>query len=93
MVNQYLSDSDINTSFLDEFCSGHLVVNVERKIIFCNTYIATLSQVSPTELIGSSISDCFTKASNIFFGLLYLSIIAKRQRIRRKPNVMVNAKW
>jgi diguanylate cyclase (GGDEF)-like protein len=103
MVNQYLSDSDINTSFLDEFCSGHLVVNVERKIIFCNTYIGTLSQVSPTELIGSSISDCFTKASNIFLDsyiyplLLNDSVLEESQMSWLTPNgdvvpVIVNIK-
>ncbi|MFQ3206165.1 MAG: diguanylate cyclase (GGDEF)-like protein [Glaciecola sp.] len=103
MANQYLSDSDINTSFLDEFCSGHLVVNVERKIIFCNTYIGTLSQVSPKELIGSPISDCFTKASNIFLDsyiyplLLNDSVLEESQMSWSTPNggvvpVIVNIK-
>lgn len=53
---------------LNDFCSGHLVVNKERKITFCNTYIDILgsSSTEKKNLINSSLSQCFTKASNIF---------------------------
>jgi len=66
MTYQHPSLFDLNTSFLDEFCSGHLVVNKQRIIVFCNAYIDTLSQVSHEELIGEQISHYFSKASNIF---------------------------
>ncbi len=53
---------------LNDFFSGHLVVNKERKITFCNTYINILgsSSTEKKNLINSSLSQCFTKASNIF---------------------------
>lgn len=51
---------------LNDFLSGHLIVNKDRKIIFCNTYICELSDQSEAALINTPLSNCITKASNIF---------------------------
>ena len=51
---------------LNEFCSGHLVLDSQRNIVFCNEYLVSLSKISQEALIGESISTFFTKASNIF---------------------------
>jgi sigma-B regulation protein RsbQ len=51
---------------IDDFCSGHLVVDKDRKIVFCNEYICQLSGYEQQQLIGKSIGECVTKASNIF---------------------------
>jgi sigma-B regulation protein RsbQ len=51
---------------LNDFFSGHLVVNKERTIVFCNTYICELNGLSEEEVINTSISALLTKASNIF---------------------------
>ncbi len=50
----------------DDFHSGHLVVDSDRNIVFCNTYICQIAQAESSELIGASLSGYFTKASNIF---------------------------
>lgn len=51
---------------LNDFYSGHLIVNSDRKIIFCNTYICDLSGQPDGSLINNPLSKYFTKASNIF---------------------------
>ncbi|MFT6898600.1 MAG: diguanylate cyclase (GGDEF)-like protein [Paraglaciecola sp.] len=51
---------------LDSFFSGHLIVNKDRKITFCNDYICGLGEQPQDTLVNSSISNCFTKASGIF---------------------------
>ena len=51
---------------LNNFFSGHLIINNERKIIFCNAYIDDLSGQPDVSLINSPISKFMTKASNIF---------------------------
>jgi len=51
---------------LNDFCSGHLVVNKNRKIIFCNAYICDLSDQPEDKIINTSISQYVSKASNIF---------------------------
>lgn len=51
---------------LNEFCSGHMIVNKDRKIVFCNDYICNLSGLSNDKLVNLSISKFFTKASIIF---------------------------
>ncbi len=51
---------------LNHFLSGHLVVNKDRKIIFCNDYIHELINQSDNKVIDTPISKYITKASNIF---------------------------
>jgi diguanylate cyclase (GGDEF)-like protein len=51
---------------LNNFCSGHLIVNEKRQIIFCNDYICDLSDQPEDKLINTSISQYISKASNIF---------------------------
>ena len=51
---------------LNNFFSGHLIVDKERKIVFCNAYICDLSGQSEASLINTPVSQFFTKASNIF---------------------------
>lgn len=51
---------------LNDFLSGHLVVDKDRKIVFCNNYICELSDQSETALINTPLSNCITKASTIF---------------------------
>jgi diguanylate cyclase (GGDEF)-like protein len=51
---------------IDHFCSGHLVVDKDRTILFCNAYICQLSGCESDKIIGKSIGECLTKASNIF---------------------------
>jgi sigma-B regulation protein RsbQ len=59
-------DHTLSHAFLNEFCSGHLVLDSQRKIVYCNAYIGSLSKISQEALVGESISTFFTKASNIF---------------------------
>lgn len=71
---------------LNDFCSGHMVVNAERKITFCNTYINHLSGQSENILLNSPISSCFTKASNIFidsylYPLLLVEKVAQEMQL------------
>jgi len=63
---QHPVDHTLSHTFLNEFCSGHLVLDSQRKIVYCNEYISTLSKISQEALIGKSIFTFFTKASNIF---------------------------
>lgn len=63
---QHPIDHTLSHTFLNEFCSGHLVLDSQRKIVFCNEYVVSLSKTSQEALIGESISTFFTKASNIF---------------------------
>lgn len=51
---------------LDNFSSGHMVVNKDRKIIYCNQYLKHLITLGETPLTDATISICFTNASNIF---------------------------
>ena len=51
---------------LNHFYSGHIIVNKDRKIIFCNDYICDLSDQTEEQLINRSISQYMSKASNIF---------------------------
>jgi len=87
---------------LDNFFSGHLVVNKERKIVFCNTYIKDLSTAEDS-LIDTSISQYITKASNIFidsyiYPLLFSDSIVQEIQITwlgqngKKIPVVVNIK-
>jgi sigma-B regulation protein RsbQ len=70
----------------NDFCSGHMVVNAQRKIIFCNTYINHLSDQPENILLNSPISSCFTKASNIFidsylYPLLLVEKVAQEMQL------------
>jgi len=55
-----------NEQDLNHFFSGHLIVNKDRKIKYCNAYICNLSDCNSASLIGSPISKLMTKASSIF---------------------------
>jgi sigma-B regulation protein RsbQ len=77
MDKQYQSNLDLNQIFLDEFCSGHLVVDIDRNIIFCNAYIDTLSQLTHAKIIGTPISHYFTKGSNIFLDTYVYPLLLK----------------
>ncbi|WP_372738944.1 GGDEF domain-containing protein [Neptunomonas sp.] len=71
---------------MDHFHSGHLIVNKDRKIIFCNTYICDLSDQPEKQMIDSNISQYMSKASNIFmdsyiFPLLINESIAQEIQI------------
>ena len=51
---------------LNKFLSGHLIVNKDRNIVFCNTYVCDLSDQLEQNLINTPLSKSLTKASNIF---------------------------
>lgn len=53
-------------SFLDSFYSGHLAVNAKRDITYSNQHIMHLLGWQKEELSGMSLSNIFSKASNIF---------------------------
>ena len=78
-------DHKLSHAFLNEFCSGHLVLDSKRKVIFCNEYLSSLSKISQEAVIGESISAFFTKASNIFLDtyvypiLLHEKIVTESQ--------------
>jgi len=93
----------LSRAFLNEFCSGHLVLDAQRKIVFCNDYLASLSQISQEALIGESISTFFTKASTIFLDayvypmLLHEKVVTESQMSWRSRNgdvipVVINIK-
>ena len=50
----------------DDFASGHLVVNQDRKIAFCNSYVLNMTGNNSNVVVNSSISQWYSKASNIF---------------------------
>ena len=58
----------INSDFKDinNFLSGHLVTNEDRKIVFCNNYISSLTDQPEDKLLNTLISQYISKASNIF---------------------------
>lgn len=51
---------------LNLFLSGHLIVDENRNIIYCNAYMCDLSDVLEQQMINSPLSQHMTKASNIF---------------------------
>lgn len=53
-------------SFLDNFNSGHLVLNSKRCITYSNQHALDLLGWNKEELASMSLSNIFTKASNIF---------------------------
>ncbi|MGK0250259.1 MAG: diguanylate cyclase (GGDEF)-like protein [Oleispira sp.] len=53
-------------SFLNSFNSGHLVVNAKREVFYSNQYMVNLLNVSQDLLYKMSLSEVFSKASNIF---------------------------
>ena len=53
-------------SFLDKFCSGHLVVNSKRYITYSNKQMLPLLGWKKEDLSSVPLSNIFTKASNIF---------------------------
>ena len=71
---------------MDDFFSGHLIVSKNRNILFCNSYICELCEQSKESLVGTSISNYISKASNIFidsyiYPLLINESIAKEIQI------------
>jgi diguanylate cyclase (GGDEF)-like protein len=53
-------------SFLDKFYSGHLVVSSTREILFSNQHVGEVLGWGKEDLLRLSLSDIFSKASNIF---------------------------
>jgi diguanylate cyclase (GGDEF)-like protein len=53
-------------SFLDSFNSGHLVINAKREVFYSNQYMVNLLGCSQDVLNKRSLSEVFSKASNIF---------------------------
>jgi sigma-B regulation protein RsbQ len=53
-------------SFLDSFNSGHLVINAKREVFYSNQYMVNLLGCSQDVLNKMSLSEVFSKASNIF---------------------------
>lgn len=54
------------TSILDNFYSGHIIVNDKRSVDFTNQYLVDHLGWDNTQLSKMNLSDLFTKASNIF---------------------------
>ncbi|MFT5720124.1 MAG: diguanylate cyclase (GGDEF)-like protein [Motiliproteus sp.] len=67
---------------LNNFCSGHLVVNKNREIVFCNTYICNLSEQSNDNIVNGLITSCFSKASRIFIDSYIYPILIKEKIIQ-----------
>ena len=67
---------------MDNFCSGHIIVSSERKIISCNHYICDLTGESKDNIDNSSISTYFTKASNIFLDSYVYPILLNSSEIQ-----------
>ena len=53
-------------SFLDQFCSGHMVVSEKRELSWSNQYLAELLDWHSLNQTQPALSDLFTKASIIF---------------------------
>ena len=71
---------DVNLAHFEKFnCfhSGHLIVNEDRKILFCNAYVTELTGFSVQVLIDNPISSLFTKASNIFIDSYVYPLLLK----------------
>ncbi|MBT1449545.1 GGDEF domain-containing protein [Glaciecola sp. XM2] len=66
---------------INDFQSGHLIVDANRTIVFCNTYVSELSGYTQCELTGLSISECVTKASNIFIDSYIFPELLTRLRV------------
>lgn len=54
------------TPKLEDFCAGHLVLTKDRKIVYCNQYVAEIVGQPVATLIDSSLSQWCTKGTSIF---------------------------
>ena len=88
---------------INNFFSGHMVVNSERKIVFCNSYLCDLSAQAEHAIINKPLSQFITKASNIFvdsyvYPLLINETVAQEIQLTwlnkhgKKTPVIVNIK-
>jgi diguanylate cyclase (GGDEF)-like protein/PAS domain S-box-containing protein len=69
-------------SSLDPFCSGHLVVDDQRNIVFCNQYILDIIGVDRSQIIGTSVSTYITAASNIFLDSYIYPILLMNSEVQ-----------
>lgn len=53
-------------SWFDEFNSGHLILDKDSNILFCNQYVAQLHNAQPSAMVQQPIANYLSKASNIF---------------------------
>jgi diguanylate cyclase (GGDEF)-like protein len=71
---------------LNDFCAGLFIVNQNRNIVFCNTYITDLSGLPRENLLNTPLANYFSKASNIFidsyiFPLLLTELVVQESQI------------
>ncbi|WP_158969291.1 sensor domain-containing diguanylate cyclase [Paraglaciecola sp. L3A3] len=74
--------TQVSIANLDDFCSGHMVVNQDRNILFCNDYLNKLSGLPRNKLINTPIANCFTKASNIFIDSYVFPILLNEKLVQ-----------
>ena len=61
-------------SFLDQFFSGHMVVNENRQVVWSNRYLSDLCGGSAQDPLPAALNSLFTKASIIFIDLSLIHI-------------------
>ena len=78
--------------FLDNFYSGHLKVNSNRGITFCNKHALHLIECKKEELYTMNLSDIFTKASNIFIDSYVYPLLINEFFAEEVQLTMINSK-
>lgn len=59
-------DFQVVQSWFDEFNSGHLILDKDRNIVFCNQYVEQLHHSQPSDMLHKPIANFLSKASIIF---------------------------
>jgi len=72
------------------FSSGHLIVSASRKIIFCNQYVADLRGAAKHEIVDTSISGYFSKASNIFIDSYIYPLLLRESVVQESQIAFIN---
>lgn len=83
---------DTLSSFLDQFYSGHLVVNAKREISFSNQYITDLLGWLPETLASMNLNDIFTKASSIFIDSYVYPLLINEQCFEELQLALITSK-
>ena len=67
---------------IEDFCSGHLILTKDRKIVYCNQYVAEIVGQPMATLIDSSLSQWCTKASSIFIDSYIFPLLLSASQVQ-----------
>ena len=78
-------------AFLDSFNSGHLVVNAKREISYGNQYMVNHLGCSQDVLYKMSLSEVFSKASNIFIDSYVYPLLINELRVEELQLTLITS--